>query len=171
MVIIVFTAVIVNLGVVEQIKNSFLHDFSPMDNISPWASIINKLLPTPTQRVEPQPTPSPSQPLTPTSTTDNPSVRVYNDFSYELTDIDWGTINIAVGESKIYTINVVNNGNRPVVLSLSTVNWTPGISGTVTWNYDGKALAVNAAVPITLTLTIQSANVTAFSNSIIIRAS
>jgi hypothetical protein len=129
---------------------------------------------TTTPNSTPKPAASPST-TTATSTTSTstptPTVSISifgSDPSKELLNIEWGAINIL--ETKNYTINVVNSGNAPVILGLSVSNWTVGVEGTISWDYDGRAIASQATKLITLSLIIENANVTSFSNNIVLSA-
>ena len=82
----------------------------------------------------------------------------------EITMFDWGTIFIGIPKS--YNISILNGGDKPIILYLAVTNWTPGVNGTITWSYDGKAVAAHAIIPITLSIKIESANGTAFNNDI-----
>ena len=100
-----------------------------------------------------------------TSISYSEGIKVYKEsFSSELSGIDWGTIFIGIPKS--FHFFVMNTGDRPIILYLSVANWTPGVNGTITWNYDGNTVRANTPIPITLSLKIESANVTAFSNDI-----
>ena len=88
------------------------------------------------------------------------------DNASEISGIEWGTVTLGV--TKNTQISVLNTGDKPIILYLSANNWTPGGNGTITWNYNDEAVLANAIVSITLSLNIESANVTAFNNNIII---
>jgi hypothetical protein len=91
---------------------------------------------------------------------------VYDENLKEISSIYWGIV--ALGGLKNYLIYVTNIGNSPVTLALSTINWTPGVIGTIYWNYNGTSVAANATVPITLSINIVEANVTAFNNEVVL---
>ena len=161
-VIVGFTSVVLNLGYTIEPKSSSMPN--PSDSFLPVA---------PSRRSLPFPKPSPSpQRVASSSATPAPGIthsegiKVYGDYSNELTSIDWGTVTLGV--TKNIQISVLNVGDKPIILYLSAINWTPGVNGTITWNYNDEAVLANAIVSITLSLNIESANVTAFNDNIII---
>ena len=160
--IIGFTIVILNLGYTIEPKSSPIPN--PSDGFLPVAP-SRRLLPSPTPSPSPQPVASPSATPAP-GITHSEGIKVYGDYSNELTSIDWGTVTLGV--TKNIQISVLNIGDKPLILYLSAINWTPGVNGKITWNYNNAAVLANAIVTITLSLNIESANVTAFNNNIII---
>jgi hypothetical protein len=93
---------------------------------------------------------------TPPSTTVNIGVYTTSDCTANLTTINWGTVN--PGSSYTHTGYVRNNGNVEITLSMETTNWNPtGASAmTVSWNYDGRAIAPGQVLGVTWTLGIPS---------------
>jgi hypothetical protein len=164
-------ALVLVIGFSAVVKNAY---YIPQDSISP--SPTPSLLPTPSttpSATSPLPSPTPSVLPTPLATpldqriTYSEGIEVYGeDYLKELTMIDWGTISI--GSPKSYNISIQNSGDKPIILHLAVTNWTPGVNGTITWSYDGKAVAAHAIIPITLSLKIESANGTDFNNNITI---
>ncbi len=116
------------------------------------------------------PTPNGTQTSpTPTSTPTPPSVNidVYGKGSVtKLEEIDWGII--FVDKTSTYNISVTNAGDVPVILDLLVTNWSQGVYGVITWDYNGSAIPVYESVDITLSLKINYATTTTFSNDIII---
>lgn len=99
----------------------------------------------------------------------NEDIQIYGEeYPEELSGIKWGTIQVRI--PKNYTISIFNAGSKPNILELSTDNWTTGVVAQLTWDYNGKEINVNTSISVTLTLLIESANVTSFSNDIIITA-
>ncbi len=138
-------------------QNDTIEVPSGTDSVLPKPSSVNS-------NHQPSPTDSQQQ-----SVSYSEGIKVYgSDFPNELTSIDWGTI--FIGIEKNYSLSVLNLENKPIGLNLQVSNWTPGVDASITWRYDGKAVPANTAVPITLTLLVRSANITAFSNNIFITA-
>lgn len=103
-------------------------------------------------------------------------VEVYWDS--ELTNpaqyINWGILD--PGDTRNVTLYMVNQGNVPITLSLSTENWQPTNAiafVTLTWNYDGSTLAVDEVRPVILSLQINPSitGITSFNFDIIITGS
>ena len=101
------------------------------------------------------------------------TVEVYYDSACTtvVSSIDWGVIE--AGGSANTTVYVKNLGNIPVTLTLSTQNWSPPEAARyieVGWDYDGRVLAPNEVLPVTLTLTVSAnaTNITDFSFEIVI---
>ncbi len=94
-------------------------------------------------------------------------IKVFGqDHSTELQGINWGTI--TVGRMSYYQIYVTNIGDSPVTLKLSVTNWTPGVNGLLSWNYDNKPLQVDDTVSIVFYLQISTATGDSFNNDIVI---
>lgn len=93
-------------------------------------------------------------------------IKVYSDYPNELQGINWGSI--IIGKASYYHIIVTNVGDHPVILKLSVTNWTPGVSGSVSWNYNGEAVPINGKVSIELSLLIRSATGNTFYNNIVV---
>ena len=163
------TIVILNLGYAIEPKISSMPN--PSDSFLPAAPSRN---PIPSPKPSPAPNPAPFlKPLFSSSATPalgitySEGIKVYGeDNASEISGIDWGTVTLGV--TKNTQISVLNIGDKPIILYLSANNWTPGVNGTITWNYNDKAVLANAIVSITLSLNIESTNVTAFNNNIII---
>jgi hypothetical protein len=100
----------------------------------------------------------------------DPEIKVLDKNSdQELTGINWGTI--VIGQTKYYEIKVTNEGDQPVTLGLSAINWTPGIDASIEWQYNGSALQMGSTLAITLCLIVHSASASTFDNDIVISAS
>ncbi len=81
------------------------------------------------------------------------SITVYADSActQTATSIDWG--NLGAGATVSRTLYIKNTGNAPVMLSLSTNGWTPIRTQqylTLSWNLDGRTLAINEQVQANL---------------------
>jgi hypothetical protein len=77
--------------------------------------------------------------------------------SASIKEIYWG--DCYPGQTKTYEIYVVNSGNVPMFLSMSTGNWNPQNAQqyiSLSWSYDGNIIEPNDGVPITLSLNIDS---------------
>jgi hypothetical protein len=167
MLIVASTLVIVNLGHTNIIPRS-ISAINPTDHFLPISESRREIAsPNPTH------TPQPSALSTSTATSEEPTqiksyngIKVYDENLSQITSIYWGVV--ALGILKNYKIYVSNVGDSPVTLGLSADNWTPGVNGSISWNYDGASVAVNATVPVTLSLQIEEANVTAFNNDLIV---
>jgi hypothetical protein len=121
--------------------------------------------------IKPNTTEPPKKPQVSTveSISHDPNIKVYDKNSnQELTRINWGSI--AIGQAKYYDIKVTNEGDQPVTLRLSAINWTPGVDASIEWQYNGTALATGSTIAITLYLTVQSASTNTFDNDIVISA-
>lgn len=82
-------------------------------------------------------------------------VDVYWDSGYTqpVTVVNWGSLD--PGTSKNFTVYVLNKGNVPLTLSMTTGNWNSSSARDYirpTWNREGYVL--NAQSPIRTTLTI-----------------
>ncbi len=103
-------------------------------------------------------------------------VGVYSDSgcTVRLTSIDWGTL--YPGENRSVVVYVKNEGTVPITLSLSATNWNPAAASnymTLSWDYNGGALPVNASMLTTLTLKVSSTitGIAAFSFDVVITGS
>lgn len=86
-------------------------------------------------------------------------VDVYwdNDCTSELTSIDWGFLNS--GATSNVTIYIKNEGNTPVVLNVTTDNWSPAPASDhmmLSWNREGYMLNSDSVVQTVLTLSVSS---------------
>jgi hypothetical protein len=95
-------------------------------------------------------------------------VEVYADeaLTKVLTEIAWGTLN--PGEVRSFDAWIKNTGNDAQKLVMWTENWNPVAafdSITLTWNYDGSWVAVNASFSVVFTLSVEPniTDVTSFS--------
>lgn len=102
-------------------------------------------------------------------------IGVYEDINctVSVTSIDWGILQ--PGEWKNYSAYVRNEGTVPILLSMSTENWTPTNASdwiALTWDIGGQTLAVDEVIPVTFLLLINSeiSGITTFSFDILIRA-
>jgi len=82
-------------------------------------------------------------------------VEVYwnPDQTAPVTSINWGILE--PGDTKNVTVYIVNTGNVPNTLSISTGNWQPAGAAdfiTLTWNYNGSFLAVAETRQVILSL-------------------
>ncbi len=80
-----------------------------------------------------------------------------------LNSISWGAVE--PGTSVNSTMYIKNNGNVPVILSMTTTNWNSSIRSyfTVVWNRETYVLNPGAVVQANLMLTISS-SITGVSN-------
>lgn len=91
-----------------------------------------------------------------------------------ITNVNWG--NIPPGGSVTVAVYAKSTSNVPIVLTLSSSNWTPAsIAGSLTlsWDYSGTMLQPGAMVKINLTLTAagNAPAGTSFTFNIIVTAS
>lgn len=80
------------------------------------------------------------------------------------TAINWETLD--PGTQKSFRIYVHNEGNSAITLSLYAINWNPSTASTymtLSWDYNGQTINVDANVRVTLTLTV-SPSITGISN-------
>ena len=94
--------------------------------------------------------------------------------SNPVTSISWGTID--PGSSVNKTVYIKNTGNNAATLSLTTSNWSPSNASsymTLSWDYNGQPINVNAVIQVKLTLSVLSSvsGITSFSFDITITAS
>ena len=94
--------------------------------------------------------------------------------SNPVSSISWGTIDPASGVNK--TVYIKNTGNNAATLSLTTSNWSPSNASsymTLSWDYNGQPINVNAVIQVKLTLSVLSSisGITSFSFDITITAS
>jgi hypothetical protein len=73
--------------------------------------------------------------------------------------LDWGIVEL--GSQKDLTIYIKNEAesNVPVSISLSTVSWDPVEASSymsLSWDYSGQFIEVDASIEVTLTLSISS---------------
>jgi hypothetical protein len=88
--------------------------------------------------------------------------------------INWGILE--PGSSVDKTVYIRNEGNTAAKLSMTTSNWNPSNASnyiTLTWNYGGQTINVNAVIQVKFTLTVSSSisGITNFSFDITITAS
>jgi hypothetical protein len=86
-------------------------------------------------------------------------VKVYWDAQCTNTtsSISWG--NMGPGDSKSFTVYVMNTGGTSEVLNMTTSNWSSSTAQSkisVTWNREGYALTQGTVVSTVLTLSIDS---------------
>jgi hypothetical protein len=100
-------------------------------------------------------------------------VGVYSDYQCNtfLSSIPWGTLE--PGESQSVICYIRNEGNSPSTLSMYTSNWNPSTAEdylTLSWNYNGQSINVDASVQVTFTLSVDESieGVTNFSFDITI---
>jgi hypothetical protein len=101
------------------------------------------------------------------------NVEIFSDSecTQSCTSLNWGTI--TPGETITQTIYVKNNGNRPIVLSMITQNWTPTNASnyiSLSWNRQSSSLNPGEYAEASLTLIIASdtGSITDFNFDIII---
>ncbi|MFQ5866030.1 MAG: hypothetical protein ACE5IW_12455 [bacterium] len=87
-------------------------------------------------------------------------VGVYQDptLTVPLTEINWGILEPR--EEKNYTAYIENESNVPIMLVLTTDNWSPVNASNfiaLTWDYDGKSVAVGGFVEAIFTLVVDPA--------------
>jgi len=88
------------------------------------------------------------------------NVNLYQDpaLTVPLTEINWGVLEL--GEEKNHTAYIENDSNVPVMLVLTTDDWSPVNASnfiTLTWDYDGQPIAVGGSVEATFTLAVDPA--------------
>jgi hypothetical protein len=93
------------------------------------------------------------------------------DCTNSVDSIDWGFLE--PGDTDDVTIYIKNEGNIPVVLSMTTENWVPASASdyiTLTWNLEGDVLPSDSVAQAVLTLSVSSeiSEVTSFSFDIVI---
>jgi hypothetical protein len=74
-----------------------------------------------------------------------------------VTQIDWGIV--YPDDSHNYSLYLVNEGNVPCHLVLTTANWHPSQIReqiTVTWDYNDEVVEPNQGITVTLILTTAS---------------
>ncbi|UCB61224.1 MAG: hypothetical protein JSW72_04020 [Candidatus Bathyarchaeota archaeon] len=86
-------------------------------------------------------------------------INVYWDSSCtnEVSSIGWGILQ--PGESKTVTIYVQNEGSSPVVLNMTTHNWTPASASSdlgLNWNREAYVLPSATVVEAVFTLSVAS---------------
>jgi len=91
-----------------------------------------------------------------------------------VSSIDWSALE--PGSTKNTVIYIRNEGNSPMNLSMSTLNWNPSTASryiTLTWDYLNQIINVSQAVQVTLTLRVDSkiTGITNFSFDIVIMGS
>jgi len=124
-------------------------------------------------RVEyPEPPPPPPPPPQPPPTV---KIGVYtsSDCAVSVTEIDWGTL--MPGDAATQPIYIRNEGDVPVLLTLSTETWNPAEAEqymALSWNYDGSQIAVGGGVSVEFQLTVFSncTGITSFSFDMVITA-
>jgi len=123
-------------------------------------------------RVE-YPEPEPPPPPPPPPPTVKIGVYTGSDCAVSVTEIDWGTL--MPGDAATQPIYIRNEGDVPVLLTLSAEAWNPAEAEqymALTWNYDGSQIAVGTGVSVEFQLTIFSncTGITSFSFDIVITA-
>jgi hypothetical protein len=100
-------------------------------------------------------------------------VAVYWDpaLTQSVTSVSWGIVE--PGEVKNVSCYIKNTSNVPIILTLTTNNYTPANVEqyvSLTWNYDEQWIPVGTYVPITFSLHVDQATtgITAFSFDITI---
>jgi len=88
--------------------------------------------------------------------------------------IDWGVLE--PGSTKNIVIYIRNEGNSPMNLSMSTLNWNPSAAPsyiTLMWDYLNQTINANQTVQVTLTLRVDPkiTGITNFSFDIVIMGS
>jgi len=123
-------------------------------------------------RVEyPEPPPPPPPPQPPPTV----KIGVYtsSDCAVSVTEIDWGTL--MPGDAATQPIYIRNEGDVPLLLTLSTETWNPAEAEqymALSWNYDGSRIAVGGGVSVEFQLTVFSncTGITSFSFDMVITA-
>ena len=85
------------------------------------------------------------------------NVGVYEDFdcTVPLSYIDWGMLEPSDVRNEIAYIQ--NEANVPIILTLTTQDWVPSNASdfiSLTWDYDGSEIAVDAVVEVVFSLTV-----------------
>jgi len=100
-------------------------------------------------------------------------VGVYKDANFTLlvTEIDWGVVE--AGETKDFSVYIKNESNVPLSLAMRTESWEPANASSfvsLAWDYSEELIPVDSSVPMTFTLSVDSAisGITSFSFTIVI---
>jgi len=103
-------------------------------------------------------------------------VGVYWDsgLTNKVSSIDWGILEPGSNVNK--TVYIRNEGNAAATLSMTTSNWSPANASnyiTLSWDYSGQSIDVNAVIQVKLTLSVSSSisGINNFSFDITITAS
>jgi hypothetical protein len=112
--------------------------------------------------VQPPPPPSlppPSPPPPPPPPEPTIDIDVYSDIDCTevATNVEWEPIES--GKSVSSGIYIKNSGDRGVILSLDTQNWSPSNAADyiqLNWDYDGSTLNPATVLEVTLTLSVSS---------------
>jgi hypothetical protein len=101
------------------------------------------------------------------------NVSVYQDSActQPLTSWTWGVMD--PGTSAVKTMYVKNEGNAPMILSLTTTTWAPSSASTyitVTWNREGTGVNAgsNVKADVTLSVSPSTAGITGFTFTMVI---
>jgi len=91
--------------------------------------------------------------------------------SSQVSEVDWGTLE--PGDSKNISVYVKNTGNKALILSLKTTDWTPATAETyiaVTWDAEDAHLSVGGVLKVSITLSVSASvsGITDFQFSIVI---
>lgn len=100
-------------------------------------------------------------------------VGVYEDLACtrNVTSINWGALE--PGAVASFLVYIKNEGNTPLILSMTTNNWNPAQASeyiTLEWNREGHVLSVGSVIQANLTLSVSPSieEITSFSFNIII---
>ena len=100
-------------------------------------------------------------------------VSVYKDVNLTilLTEIDWGVVES--GETRDFSAYIKNESNVPLSLAMRTESWEPANASSfigLAWDYSGGLIPVDGSVPVTFSLSVDSAisGITSFSFTIVI---
>jgi hypothetical protein len=114
-----------------------------------------------------------SQSLTSSGTISTANVSVFSDSActIPLSSISWGMISPGASVSK--TIYILNTGNIPLTLTMTTNGWSPSQASSsisLSWNRENSVLNAGQSIDATLTLVVASSisGITSFSVNIVI---
>ena len=100
-------------------------------------------------------------------------VRVFQEFSSNVSTIDWGIL--TPGSEEKATVFTRNEGNTEITLHLATENWNPESAEeyiALSWDYDGDPISPEQVIEITLSLYVSESieGITHFTFDIVIMA-
>jgi hypothetical protein len=85
-------------------------------------------------------------------------IELVDEQGLNITHIDWGTL-MNPPTSKDFNCYLKNKGNVPVIVSITTENWSPsGINSSLslTTSYTSETINASSQIPITFTLSVLS---------------
>jgi len=122
-------------------------------------------------RPDPPPAPPPPPPAPPPEPEIEIDVYADESCTQPISSIEWGSLQ--PGNSVNRIVYVKNSGSTDVVLGLLTENWNPAAADdylSLSWDYEGNALDIDAVLSVTLTLSVDPSvsGVTDFNFDIVI---